>query len=242
MQADSLGYGQWGRMRSQSGVPTGFVRKCYCGTSYPFPDQLILSQLKEGRRPRCGNKECARQHGDWDFAGAVMLAVPSASKDNPSFKTLLDRFEGDIVAEDFAKYPDGRFWLRADKWETLFSKLPQVPDTTVPTEGSGGPILMPTDGPVFKIEWSGTKQGGTDSDPFAGGPGFSMTRNRKTEYEDLPRWFKEKREAAMLRHLRAYGTANEVRAYEKELEGRGKERAEAEKRAIELHESEIRGE
>jgi len=193
----SLAPGQWGRMFSpNSGIPTGFVRKCHCGESKPFPDFLIFEHLEEKDYFHCGNRSCTAKHGPYDFPGDVRLRVDSVSESDPAMKAIEARFEGAITAKDYTQAADGKYWLNPAKYATLFAALPQVPDTTITREHGGWPCILPTAGPDPVLEWVGSKIGiGTEADPFAGGPGFQAPAQRSAAEAQLPKSWLEKRKA-----------------------------------------------
>jgi hypothetical protein len=198
--AQGLNPGKWGRLISTQGTPEGYLYRCHCGTAYPFPGQTIYAQMEAHNRPHCGNSGCAKVYGPFDFLGDTRQRVPAV--DTVEFKELLAKFEGDITADDYAKGSDGQYRLLDEKRERLLMHLPQIP-TESAADDRGNPLILPTDGPDFKVEWAGSAQHGTDADPFAGGPSFEGVATRASE---------KSFEYRKRRHVRAYGTPEEKRA------------------------------
>lgn len=205
--------GTWARIVSTAGTPAGFVYRCHCGTSYPFPEQTVFERLQEKDRPQCSNRGCHARHGAFDFAGAVRLRVATPSADDPQFKALIDRFDGDITAADFVKHPDGQYWLRDEKRSRLFAQLKQIPDVSFSAE-SDRPLIIPTDGPDFECAYE-------SFDPGKGSAGFAGGTNQRSFTDEsekqLPKEWLEKRARAYERHNRAYGPEAELRNLEAAL-------------------------
>lgn len=146
--------GSWGCTFSPSGIMTGFVYKCRCGTSRPYPDNNWM-RFAEGQLDQCDNKSCADgKPGSIDFVRDTHIRIASIADDSLEMKAITAISGGQITAADYLKHPDGTYWLVPSKQRALFSTLPQVPDTTVPTGGSSPMQALPVGEGEVEVEYS----------------------------------------------------------------------------------------
>ncbi len=200
---------------------------CSCGTSQSYTrDEFEMYLGGAGRQAVCG--QCKRV---WNFAKETTIClVPvegapaeDALKPYEAFFQLAAEHGADITPQDYAKGPDGNYWLHITKTRNALSLLNAAPSSLHHEET--GPIVLPTDGPEPKVEYE-------TFDPGKGSAGFGSLAQR--DYAALPRSWVEKRVRAQIRQERAYGKTTkddpleaEVRAQMKEFDEEVRARMEA---------------